>query len=99
MWPPQPGQACRAATSTRSRSGRGRADTLAIPRLQEIQPLQRSTPASFAGLEKNRKPGAGEGIRTLDPNLGKVSVAAFLRFSALLPASPQAPKCPQLGYI
>src|SRR5215211_8414978 len=54
MWPPQPGQACRAGTSTRSRSGRGRADTLAIPRLQEIQPLQRSTPASFAGLEKKR---------------------------------------------
>src|SRR5918997_1904434 len=56
MWPPQPGQVCRAGTSTRSRSGRGRADTLAIPRLQEIQPLQRSTPAGFASLEKGVSP-------------------------------------------
>src|SRR5215212_10639473 len=59
MWPPQPGQACRSGTSTRSRSGRGRADTLAIPRLQEIQPLQRTTPASFAGLEKKHDRGWG----------------------------------------
>src|SRR5215207_6324047 len=55
MWPPQSGQCCRAGTSTRSRSGRGRADTLAIPRLQEpskTAPQQRPVPASFANLEK-----------------------------------------------
>ncbi len=37
---------------------------------------------------KPLKAGAGEGIRTLDPNLGKVGVAAFLRFSALFSTSP-----------
>src|SRR4051812_33919534 len=35
MGPPQPGQSCRAGRSTRSRSGRARADNLAISRLQK----------------------------------------------------------------
>src|SRR4051794_20186533 len=35
MWPPQPGQSCCAGYSTRSRSGRARADNLAISCLQK----------------------------------------------------------------
>src|SRR4051812_42212873 len=35
MWPPQPGQSCRAGCSTRSRSGRARANNLAISCLQK----------------------------------------------------------------
>src|SRR3954471_228621 len=35
MWPPQPGQSCRARCSTRSRSGRARANNLAISCLQK----------------------------------------------------------------
>src|SRR3954462_3314557 len=35
MWPPQPGQSCCAGYSTRSRSGRARANNLAISCLQK----------------------------------------------------------------
>src|SRR3954466_8870479 len=35
IWPPQPGQSCRAGCSTRSRSGRARANNLAISCLQK----------------------------------------------------------------
>src|SRR4051812_21370679 len=54
MWPPQPGQSCCAGYSTRSRSGRARANNLAISCLQK-QSKHHSLNARASQLCRSRK--------------------------------------------
>src|SRR3954468_8279633 len=71
MWPPQPGQSCCAGYSTRSRSGRARANNLAISCLQK-QSKHHSLNARASQLRAVGKKGAAaaraaerERVRTL----------------------------------
>src|SRR5215211_4068371 len=70
MCPPQPGQSCRAGTRIRSRSGRRRADTLAISRLQE-PPMTAPSTLHARQLCRPRKKGADGEERDRREALGR----------------------------